>query len=257
VFGFFRRRRRARLRAKPFPTVWRNHLERNVSWYSVLEPAERTKLEGDLAIFLAEKNWEGCAGLVITDEIKVTIAGQASLLSLAWKDFHFDAVISILVYPAAYRAKGREEFGDALPTERVGEAFGRETVVLSWRDSRADARGARDGRNVVLHEFAHILDMEDGLPDGVPHLNSDSLRATWRTCIHREIERMQQSLLARRGTLLDPYAVESPPEFFAVATESFFELALDFQREMPEFYRLMSDYYGQDPARRWSAPSET
>ncbi len=252
MFHFFRNRRRARLRAEPFPDLWRSYLERNVGWYQLLNDAERQKLEGDLRIFIAEKNWEGCAGLVMTDEIKVTIAGQASLLSLAWKDYHFDQVRSILVYPAAYRARGRQVFGQSLPAERIGEAFEGDSVVLSWRDSLVAARSARDGQNVVLHEFAHILDMENGDADGIPAIASDDLRKRWRIVVEKEFQHMAQQLAFRQPTLLEPYAGESEAEFFAVATEAFFESAPAFREMMPEFYGIMQDYFGQDPAARFN-----
>jgi Mlc titration factor MtfA (ptsG expression regulator) len=255
MFGYFRQRRRKRLRTLPFPSDWREYLHRNVGWYKLLTTAERTKLEADLRIFIAEKNWEGCAGLAMSDEIQVTIAGQVSLLNLAWDDYHFDGVVSVLVYPAAYRAKGREEFGHSLPSERVGEAFGNETVVLSWRDSRADARGTRDGRNVVLHEFAHVLDMDNGDADGIPYISSAAGRQQWTQVIHREMEQLHRRALARTPTLLDPYGADSPAEFFAVATEAFFELAPEFRTEHPQLYQLFRDYFKQDPAERFTTIS--
>jgi Mlc titration factor MtfA (ptsG expression regulator) len=232
---------------------WRSYLQKNLGWYPLLNETERRKLEGDLKIFIAEKNWEGCAGLVMTDEIKVTIAGQASLLSLAWKDYHFDQVRSILVYPAAYRAKGRQVFGQSLPAERIGEAFGGDSVVLSWRDSLVAARSARDGQNVVLHEFAHIIDMENGDSDGIPAISNDNLRRRWRIAFEREFRQMTEQLALGRPTLLEPYAGESEAEFFAIATEAFFESALAFRQLMPEFYGVMTEFFGQDPAQRFSS----
>jgi Mlc titration factor MtfA (ptsG expression regulator) len=246
VFNFFQRRRRARLRAEPFPERWREYLRDNVGWYTLLSGPEQAKLEGDLRIFLAEKYWEGCAGLALTDEIKVTIAGQASLLSLAWTDYFFERVQTILVYPSAYRARGRAEFGQSLPTERVGEALDGGPVVLSWRDSLADARGTRDGRNVVLHEFAHVIDMENGDSDGIPSLGSRRAERLWQATL----EEAMRTPLPRGPALLEAYAYQSPAEFFAVSTEAFFERGALFRHCLPEFYRLMADFYRQDPASR-------
>jgi Mlc titration factor MtfA (ptsG expression regulator) len=216
---------------------------------------ERVKLEEDTAVFLAEKRFEGCAGQPITDDIRVTIAGQASLLTLGWKHYHFDRLKTILVYPSLYRDKRRREVND-LPSVRSGEAMGNESIVLSWRDALIDARGSRDGGNVILHEFAHILDMENGEMDGTPSLPFIEDEAPWTRTIEREMEQLRRQVATRRPTLLDPYAAESPAEFFAVAVESFFELAPSFCAAYPALYQGLSDYFVQDPAARFSESSD-
>lgn len=232
------------------PSDWRDILERNVGWYSMLKTDERTKLENDLRIFIVEKNWEGCAGLTLTEEMRVTIAGQACLLVLAWDDYLFERVKTILVYPSVYRTRPVDGELDQ-PSIRSGEVLKGGPMVLSWRDALVDARGARDGRNVILHEFAHVLDFENGAIDGVPLLSSLEEEARFATVVQREYESLCRALDQRRATLLDPYGASSVSEFFAVATEAFFELAPFVREQHPELYQVLAAFYQQDPALRW------
>ncbi|MHC5542275.1 M90 family metallopeptidase, partial [Singulisphaera rosea] len=164
MFGFFKRRRRERLRATPFPTAWVEIIEKNVPLYQRLGEADRRELQGHIQVFLGEKQFEGCGGLELTDEVRVTIAAQACLLLLHRETDDYRRLITILVYPSAYEAKGVEPIGGGFVIEgiqgRLGEAWQDGVVVLSWDDVRRGAADARDGQNVVLHEFAHQLDQE-------------------------------------------------------------------------------------------------
>lgn len=238
------------------PDEWRAFLAKNVGWYSYLTDAEKEKLERDLRIFIAEKNWEGCDGLKLTDEMRVTIAGQACLLVLAWEDYLFERVQTILVYPSAYRTNPTDSDLDQ-PSIRSGEALSGGPLVLSWRDSLVDARGARDGRNVVLHEFAHILDMENGAIEGVPLLESLDHERRFNDVIQRDYHELCRAVDQRRPTLLDPYGATSPAEFFAVATEAFFELGPLVRDQHPDLYRLLADFFRQDPAERLLAANSS
>lgn len=249
MFTWLKNRRRRRILAQPMPESWRQFLHKNVGWYALLTEPEKAKLERDLRVFLAEKHWEGCGGLKLTVEMQVTISGQACMLALAWTDYHFERVQTILVYPSAYRTKPNGADLDQ-PSIRSGEVLSGGPVVLSWRDSLVDARGARDGRNVVLHEFAHVLDMENGAVDGVPLLDSLDQERAFHAVIHKELDALRRAVDQRRPTLLDPYGASNPSEFFAVATEAFFELAPLVRQRHPELYRLLADYYQQDPAER-------
>ena len=252
--SFFRGWRRRRLLAAPFPDAWREILRRNLSWYHVLSPTEQRKLERDLTVFIAEKNWEGCAGQVITDEIKVTIAGQAAMLVLSWDDYLFERVQTILVYPASYRTPTgtKRDLSDDDPVSvRLGEALHGGPIVLSWRDTLTGTRVGRDGQNVVLHEFAHVLDMENGMIDGIPLLANQHAEELWSKLIHRELEDLRRQIDLRRHYFLNPYAATNVAEFFAVATESFFEEAPIFREAKPELYEAFSNFYRQDPAERF------
>src|SRR5579883_376112 len=194
LFTWLRNRRRRQLLAAPFPASWREYLERNVTHYAYLKPEEQAKLRNDLRIFIAEKNWEGCGGLVLTDEIRVTIAAQACLLVLAMPHEFYPQVLSVLVYPRAFRARYRRRRGDFLEeqgyVEELGQASYRGPVVLSWADALAGGRGADGGQNLVFHEFAHQLDAMNGLLDGTPALDGPGQYRRWRQIMTREFQRL-------------------------------------------------------------------
>lgn len=255
MFGF-KRWRRKRLRARAFPDAWRGILRRNVPYYTMLPPPDQRELEGHIQVFLAEKYFEGCAGLELTDEIRVTIAAQACLLLLHRETDYFPRMNTVLVYPAAYMATSTSIGPGGVVTEsaavRLGESWHHPArggpVVLSWRDVQTGAANARDGRNVVLHEFAHQLDAEAGGVDGAPALPRRSMYAEWARVLGREYAALINAIESRRGTVLDAYAAESPAEFFAVLTESFFEEPLALRDRHPELYEQMKLFYHQDPA---------
>ena len=197
MFGFFKRRRRERLRAAPFPPVWGQILQKNVPYYDRLDEADRKELHGHIHVFLAEKHFEGCGGLALTDEIKVTIAAQACLLLLHRDTDYYRRLVTVLVYPSAYRAKGVEVLGGGVVLEgeeaRLGEAWTGGVVVLSWDDVRAGASDIHDGHNVVLHEFAHQLDQEDGSADGAPILDRRSQYVAWARVLGSEYEQLRRA----------------------------------------------------------------
>lgn len=253
MFGFFKRRRRDRLRAAPFPQSWLEIVERNVRLYRVLPEADRRELQGLIQIFLAEKHFEGCGGLAMTDEVKVTIAASACLLLLHRETDIYPRLITILVYPSAYVAKARKPIGGAIALEsesiNLGESWSSGVVILSWDDVLAAASDFRHGQNVVLHEFAHQLDREDGSVDGAPALEQRSQYVTWARVLGAEYERLQRASRLGRSTVLDEYGATDPAEFFAVATECFFEKPHMLRNRHPELYEELRSYYRQDPAQ--------
>ena len=196
MFGWFKRRRRYRVRTRPFPAEWLAIIERNVPFYAYLPEADRRELQGLAQVFLAEKNFEGCGGLALTDEIKVTIAAQACVLLLHREGAFFSRLISILVYPAAYVAKTVEPLGGGTVLEseqvRLGEAWKDGVAIVSWDDVRATALGQNYGKNLILHEFAHLLDMEDGAADGTPVLERRDQYASWSRILGEEYERLRR-----------------------------------------------------------------
>jgi MtfA peptidase len=254
VCTWLRDRRRQRLIRQPFPPLWLEYLDRNVAHYRFLNPAEQAKLRDDLRIFLVEKNWEGCGGLNMTDEIKVTISAQACLLLLGLKHNYFERVLSILVYPRAYTGPGDETGPGGVVHEhgsgRLGEAHYRGPVILSWADVLHDARYPDRGQNVVYHEFAHQLDMLDGLIDGTPPLETPEQYRRWRDVMTAEYQKLIEASAQRRATLLDQYGTTNEAEFFAVATECFFDRPIPLARRHPRLYEVLRDYYHQDPAAR-------
>ena len=252
---WLKRRRRRRLLAQPFPDHWAEMVRRNVYHYAFLTERQQAKLRDDLRILVAEKNWEGCGGLLMTDEIKVTIAAQAALLLIGLEGEYFEMVQSILVYPDAYVAPGQTitRGGVALEGEshREGEAWYRGPVILSWADALAGGRHESDGDNLVLHEFAHQLDMQNGRSiDGTPLLAQRQQYDRWQRVMHAEFDRLQRDCRRGRPTLLDCYGAENIAEFFAVSTECFFERPVEMRQRHPQLYDILRDFYCQDPARR-------
>lgn len=260
MFGFFKRRRRARLRAAPFPPSWLELIERNVRLYRYLSEADRRELHGLVQIFIAEKHFEGCGGLEMTDEIKVTIAASACLLLLHRETDIYPRLITILVYPSAYVTKAIKPLGAAMAIEsessRLGESWSSGVVVLAWDDVLAGASDIHDGQNLVLHEFAHQLDREDGWFNGAPPLEQRSQYVTWARVLGAEYERLQRASWMGRSTVLDEYGATDPAEFFAVATECFFEKPHTLRKRHPELYEELKSYYRQDPAGFFASERE-
>ena len=195
MFGLLRNWRRERARKKPFPKSWREVLSKNVPLYRRLPPALRATVEGHVQVLLAEKRFEGCGGLELTDEIRVTIAGHAALLLLGRARDFYPRLSSILVYPSAYRANtSRSGTGRDGDRERRGEARGilvARRARLAWDEVLSDALGPHDGHNVALHEFAHQLDQEDRAANGTPFLGGRGLYAAWSRVLGAEYERLR------------------------------------------------------------------
>lgn len=253
MFGF-RERRRRRLRGTPLPPGWLRIIRRNVPAFDLLSPTEQAELCGHVQVFLAEKRFEGCGGLELTDEIRLTIAAQACMLLLNRKTDYYPALRTILVYPHAYVADTarRQPDGTVIegPQARLGESWFRGAVVLSWDDVRRGAADASDGHNVVFHEFAHQLDSESGSNEGAPALGRRSRYIAWARVLAPEFERLRRDIALHRPTLLDDYGAESPAEFFAVVTEAFFEQPQALRRRHPALYEQLAAFYRQDPAAR-------
>jgi Mlc titration factor MtfA (ptsG expression regulator) len=250
IFSWLKRWRRRRLLARPFPETWLGYLRKNVAHYDYLTAAEQAKLRDDLRVFVAEKNWEGCGGLRMTDEIKVTIAAQACLLVLALEHNYYDRVLSVLVYPHGYLGGGDGEGGHFRGEGRLGEAWYRGPVVLAWDHVRYEGRHPREGHNVVYHEFAHQLDMLDGVINGTPPLAGKEQAKRWHEVMTAEYQRLVSASEHGRATLLDHYGATNEGEFFAVCTECFFDRPVEMRRQHPQLYDLLREYYRQDPAER-------
>ena len=186
MFGWLKRRRREAVRRGAFPAAWRAIIEKNVPYAAGLSPEDRQELLGDVQVFLAEKRFEGCGGLSITDEVRVTIAAQACVLLLHRQTDYYPRLVSILVYPSTYLVPGGRGAANGLPDEapqaRLGESWARDVVVLAWDSVVSGASDIHDGHNVVLHEFAHQLDQEDGVGDGAPILPGAPCTSPGRGC---------------------------------------------------------------------------
>jgi hypothetical protein len=251
IFSWLRRRRRAKLLLEPFPDEWRPWLEA-LPFYAGLDEEERQRLHPILRVIVAEKTWEGCGGLDLTDEMRVTIAAQAALLLLGIEHEYYRRVHSILVYPSAYstgRAGGHTGIvGD--DSVNAGEAWYRGPVILSWDAARHGAIDPKDGRNLVFHEFAHKLDMMDGFVNGTPPLHRREDYRVWSRIMTEEYRALTEAARKGRKTVLDRYGATNEAEFFAVATEAFFEKPVQMSRRHEGLYDLLRTYYRQDPLER-------
>jgi Mlc titration factor MtfA (ptsG expression regulator)/Tfp pilus assembly protein PilF len=251
-FSSDKRARRQKL-AGQLPAASREYIRQNVLLARVLPPAGQARLLAAAAVLAAEKNWEGCAGLAMTDEIKLTIAAQAAVLLLGLDDYAFDELGTVLVYPGGFLTVPEDELGGRGEAQLLlGQAAAGGPVMLSWWHARWGGR--RLGPvNVVFHEFAHKL-AELGEPDrGCPPLVDAGLRRRWDRVMGRALDRLAEDADYGRPTLLDPYGAESPAEFFAVATETFFLRPAEMRRRHPDVYELLAGCYRQDPAR-WPLP---
>lgn len=247
---WMRRSRRKRLFSSSFPDEWVGILEQNVPLYRLLPQPLRRELHGHINVFLGEKTFEGCGGLEMTDEIRVTIAAQACILLLNRSTKCYPRLLSILVYPSTYVAKEVQRAGSAEVTDvqaRLGESWQHGAVVLSWDSVMRGASDIKDGHNVVMHEFAHQLDQEDGAADGAPILEQRSQYVTWARVLSRDFEQLQKKARRGRRTVMNRYGASNPAEFFAVLTETFFEKPRQLKEKHPELYDEVKDFYKVDP----------
>lgn len=244
-------RRREKLRKQPFPNDWRRYLEDSVPLYRALPAADREELHGNVQVLFAEKRFEGAGGLDVTEPMRLAVAAQASVLLLHRETDYFPKLVSIVLYPTEYDVREEVQSDDGLievvDESRVGESWQTGALVLSWEDVLADLED--ETQNVVLHEFAHQLDAEDGALNGAPILVDWELRQRWPAAMSAAFERLAAAVDRQQETVLDPYGIEDPAEFFAVATETFFLNPARLLAEEPNLYELLRDFYRQDPAR--------
>lgn len=253
ISGWWRRRRRAKLLAQPFPPAWPTHLEQ-LSFYGQAPEADRKRLRELVRVFIDEVYWEGCGGLELTDAMRVLVAAQACRMILRLSQDDYRKVKTILVYPSAFRVPVRE--GDVAdepgvhvePDYNAGEAWVGGPVILAWDDTRRGFLDPRDGKNLVYHEFAHKLDMLDGYADGSPPALGASLQRLWTRVLGQEYAAHFEAVQAGKRTFLDPYGATDPAEFFAVASETFFERPHRLRRLHGELYGFLVQVYRQDPA---------
>ncbi len=256
--------RRERLRRRPFPAAWRAIVRQRVPQVARLPADLQLQLKRHMQVFLAEKRFVGCAGLVITDEVRVTIAAQACLLLLNRHTDYFARLREILVYPGSFVVDSVR--GDASGVlhqrreARAGESWTQGQVVLSWDDALDGAARPDDGRNLVIHEFAHQLDQEKGHANGAPWIGGAVGRARWARVLGEAFTRAQAQARndatehASNDTaeppvapLIDPYGLTDPAEFFAVVSEVFFERPRALAEQYPHLYQAFRGLYRVDP----------
>lgn len=242
MFGWWRRRRRRRILAQPFPTAWEEILRRKVRFYGMLRPDRAERLRKLIQIFVAEKPFFGAAGLEITDEIRVVVAAAAARLVLHLDLSLYDDLREVVVYPyEALRHPKRRDDGPFL-----GEAHSFGTVVLSWPAVEAGLANPCDGHDTATHEFAHVLDHADGGFDGTPPLRAREHYRAWAEVMARRFTRLRGGGRAERR-VLRMYGAKNEAEFFAVATEAFFERPERMRRETPDLYEELRRFFGFAP----------
>lgn len=259
--------RRRKLRLTPFRVEWRRIVESDCPFYQRLPEADRREIEGHIQVFLAEKKFGGCGGLELNDEIKVCIAAYACLLLLHRKPNYYPSLRTVLAYPSSYVVPTTRHIGSGVMEERnehrLGESWESGAVVLAWDEVCRANRNPGTGHNVVLHEFAHQLDYEDGLADGCPLLADGESRSErkrrysrWSQLMQAEYHRLCEQVQKGEATVLREYGATNPAEFFAVATECFFGKPQAMQETLPQLYEELKWYYQQDPARlNWHWPT--
>ena len=248
--------RRRRIMAKPLPEEWKRVID-DIPVLAHLASTDRDELEDITKVLLHEKHFEGAGGLTLDQEMKVTIAAQAALLLLHRHTDYFPRLVSIIVYPSQYIAPNvyRDPTGVVTegPQVRAGESWTRGAVVLAWDEVAAAVAGHRPGHNVVIHEFTHQLDAENGEMDGVPLLSSDRY-PEWARVMADEYARLRAEVDAGGATDIDPYGATNPAEFFAVVTELFFTEPRTLLEAHPDLYAILATYFHQDPARFMRLP---
>jgi hypothetical protein len=255
MFHWLTERRRAHLLETPFPEPWLAVLERDVAIYKRLDEAERAQLRDLTQVFIAEKHWEGCGGLELDDEIRVTIAGTGCQMLLGRDHDLFRRVVSILVYPSTVVLPPQPVGVFTFPvapvgdTAILGQATHVGTVILSWDAALHGARDARDGRNTVVHELAHQIDMLDGSADGTPPLDPPELQRWGHAFEAAFLAHKERAARGEHGLLRD-YAITNEAEYFAVASEVFFEQPRQLAEALPDVYAAMAGFYGLDLASR-------
>jgi Mlc titration factor MtfA (ptsG expression regulator) len=250
VLTWLRNRRRNRLIEVPFPHEWRDALNRLVRHYQYLDSDRRTRLEEFVRVFIAEKDWPGAGGFAVTDEMKVAIAGYAGIMTLGLPEpYFFDRLKTVVVNNDAYRPRGVEQRGyiAGRPPARFGESWQWGPIKLSWQEI-AGNKYRRPGDNLVFHEFAHHIDGLDGGMDGTPAVGGPEKRRQWNEVVEREFKRLRSEAMYGHATLLDIYGGSNRAEFFAVASECFFERPKAMRERHPELYQILADFYCQDVA---------
>ncbi|MGI2103796.1 M90 family metallopeptidase [Shewanella frigidimarina] len=244
-------RQRNIITSKPFPTQWRHILKKRFPYFKAMPTDLQLQLKKHIQIFINEKQFVGCDGFEINDEVKVTIAAQACLLLLNRKTNYYPKLKQILVYPSAFIVeKNRTVLAGVQSSQRnvlLGESWEYGKVVLSWNSTIEGAADPFDGSNVVIHEFAHQLDQEDGTANGAPPLRDITSYRSWSSTLGQEFKQLQYCAQQHIPSLFNYYGATNPAEFFAVISETFFERPVEFYQQHQQLYKELSQFYQLDP----------
>lgn len=254
------RYRRKKVDASPFPAPWLQILRRSLPIYKTMWPNQQRELRQLIKRFVEKKQFVGCAGQLIDDEVRITIAAHACLLLLNRPSHEYQDLRAVLVYPSGFKVQHdtRDEFGLVTKGEHflIGESWSNGKVILAWDSVQQSVRNFADGQNVVLHEFAHQLDHESGVTNGAPLLYNKGAYGDWARIFSTEFHHLQHASAAHQQTLIDAYGASNPAEFFAVVTETFYERPHDLAARHAELFDELKSYYRVDP-REWQSANKT
>jgi Mlc titration factor MtfA (ptsG expression regulator) len=252
---FYRQFKRNKIRRQPFPEAWRKIIKRRIPYFGKMPADLQLQLKKHIQVFIAEKTFNGYQGIVINDEIRVTVAAQACLLLLNRKTDYYPNLQTIAIYPDAFIKKQQQTDHNGLHSEQtsvmLGESWQFGKVILSWKHTIAGASIPDDGSNLVIHEFAHQLDQENGQANGLPWLGKRVSIKHWASVFEREYQQLKQRSEQGVKSLLDDYGATDPAEFFAVASEVYFEQPQQLYRQHRSLYRQLRKYYQVDPNNWW------
>jgi len=248
---YWREYQRDKIKNLPFKKEWRKIIQQRIPYFRQMPADLQLQLKQHIQVFLAEKAFIGCNGVKITDEIRITVAAQACLLLLNRKTDYYPKLRTILIYPRAFIKDQQSMNADGVQHSQkmtlAGESWDFGKVVLSWQDTIAGAKIPDDGRNVVIHEFSHQLDQENGSANGAPLLDKGQSYQCWSAVFSAQFEQLKIQAKTAAPSLFDYYGATNPAEFFAVASEVFFEQAQQLYFEYPMLYRQLKQYYQVDP----------
>lgn len=246
--------RRRRVRAQPFPAQWRSILRQRMPAFARLPPDVQLRLKKLAQVLLAEKPFVGCAGLEVTDEMRVLVSVQAAMLLLKLGPDGFAELRQVLIYPGPFVVDRSQPDASGLVHEQrralSGESWQQGQVILSWADVLAGAADPMDGHNVVFHEFAHQLDQAHGRANGAPWLPTAAARRRWANVMNAEFAQLRLQLAQGLPTLIDPYGATEPAEFLAVVVELFFERPTELAHSHARLFAELQGLFGVDP-RSW------
>ena len=242
--------RRRKLIASAFPKSWDEILRKNFPLYKKIPKNVQKKLHSYINVFMDEKTFEACGDLEeLTEEMCVTIAGQACLLLVNGRCGFYDKLTTILVYPDMYKADQKQNKDGTIGGggTRLGESWEQGTIVLSWKHSLRGPAITNDGQNLVIHEFAHQLDQWDGMADGAPLRSFSEEHKDWSKNFYEAYNRHAERFRKGRKLVIDEYGATNPAEFFAVASETFFEKPRGLLKRYPAIYNELKNLYALDP----------
>src|SRR3954466_5598730 len=251
-----RRAARDKLLSQPWPGQWEEWLNANVAHYPLLNRNERLRLRDVARVLMAEKVWEGCDGLEVTEEMKLTVSAQAALLLLGMPHDYFSQVPSIVLFPGPFSASREARYDFFGRRELLGQAQQHGAVFLSWKDALIEGRDPAGGVNLVIHEFAHQLDFLDGCPNGMPDVRGGRQRTLeWQQVMRAAFADLKYQLQSSKKTLLGSYAATNATEFFSVVSEKFFLVPARLREVYPEIYDVLAEYYCLEPSTWFEDPT--